>query len=101
MIEQLQNLYSIVEGHRLGHDNDKWLWEFEDDRLLTVRSIRKLLERNRVLCQKTALVLRGVGFETHECSLCFNEKESIDHFLLNCPFASRIWDRVFEWGGWS
>lgn len=39
--------------------------------------------------------------DSDECSLCFRERETTDHIPFNCHFASRVWDLVFEWGGWS
>lgn len=28
----------------------------------------------------------------NECKLCWEEEESVDHMLLNCSFAKKVWE---------
>jgi len=36
-----------------------------------------------------------------ECSMCINIIESVDHLLLKCPFAVKVWNYINGWCGWS
>ncbi|KAK1412818.1 hypothetical protein QVD17_34344 [Tagetes erecta] len=47
-----------------------------------------------------SLAACGVPVGIEDCSLCFGEIECPDHLLLKCPYATIVWSRICDWGGW-
>lgn len=47
---------------------------------------------------KSVLVRRGILDNSHNiCPLCNIEEESLDHLLLLCNVARKVWDEIFVW----
>lgn len=36
-----------------------------------------------------------------ECFMCINIIESVDHMLIKCPFALKVWNNINGRCGWS
>ncbi|KAK1439226.1 hypothetical protein QVD17_05042 [Tagetes erecta] len=111
----------------ISQEEDKWNWLEEDNGKYSSKSLRGLLENNRlpvdlnpmewlrwiplkVLCfvwrarlnriaNKVLLQHRGVPMDSVECSSCFGEIEDTKHVLVKCPFARTVWGRIGEWCG--
>ena len=49
-------------------------------------------------------VMKSFGFQpnlVHECLMCKNAEETIDHLLLHCKCSSKIWRNCMVWWGVS
>ncbi|KAK1440473.1 hypothetical protein QVD17_06300 [Tagetes erecta] len=48
---------------------------------------------------KSALAARGVNVGSSECSMCFNNIETVNHVMMECLFAENVWAKVLRWLG--
>lgn len=40
---------------------------------------------------------RGVQIQGETCGACISGSETADHMLVTCPFATAIWNRIWNW----
>nr|KAJ0205522.1 hypothetical protein LSAT_V11C500260820 [Lactuca sativa] len=45
----------------------------------------------------SALMQRGVQIQGETCGSCISGSETADHMLVTCPFATTIWNRIWNW----
>ncbi|KAK1407437.1 hypothetical protein QVD17_39053 [Tagetes erecta] len=126
---QLVQLKEVIERYVFGSSCDRWVWFGDDVGVFSVKSLRNIIEYNRVppdlnpmsWCHwiplkvrcfawrarldrfpaKSALIARGVGIDGGGCSMCIGADETPSHLLISCPFASRVWEQVAAWCGVS
>ncbi|GJU59989.1 RNA-directed DNA polymerase, eukaryota, reverse transcriptase zinc-binding domain protein [Tanacetum coccineum] len=84
----LDSLISMVCSLSLSSEGyDKWHWIFEV-------SGRPALNR---LPTRVNLESRGVPIPSSLCPFCGDVDELIDHCLLSCSFATKVWRKVWDW----
>lgn len=58
-----------------------FIWKKNIDRLPTASNLQK----------------RDFNIISHICCYCEYEVESIDHVLIRCPLAAKVWEWIFRW----
>ncbi|CAH1443483.1 unnamed protein product [Lactuca virosa] len=124
----VQALTNDISGIRLTLGDDHYRCKLTGDGTYTVRSVRKVIDKPpitttgtmtiqwykvvpiKVLCfiwraaqgripAIVALEMRGIKVNSLLCSACIGQQESVDHVLIDCPFASRIRSNIMSWCG--
>ena len=106
---------------------DCWKWRLDPNVVFSVRSLSHWIEERRVssmmgvnktgwinvvprkvnvfawravlgrLPVRVELDKRGIDLDSILCPCCENVVESIDHSLVLCENALKVWDRIFAW----
>lgn len=126
--KELEVLHDILRDIQLREVSDSWKWAADPSGHFTVRSIRCLLNQNRLdnrlgvdfkwvnwvpikvncfawrlLCNRipvaSNLVIRGVAMDSADCKICGGDVEDGDHLFFACPFARQVWVLFSKWSG--
>lgn len=84
-LENISNVHKQLWKLNLPLNITMFVWRAIRGRLATKDNMRK----RRV----------QLSSPTYTCVFCDGCKESLDHLLLHCPFADKVWDKVHQWLG--
>ncbi|XP_021986769.1 uncharacterized protein LOC110883278 [Helianthus annuus] len=90
-LQELECCLQLLIGVRLGTAADGWNWNAEAGSNFSIAADR--------LPTKKALRRRNIHLVNAICVLCEDGKESIDHLLIACGFASGVWQYISKWCG--
>ncbi|GJR32994.1 putative RNA-directed DNA polymerase, eukaryota, reverse transcriptase zinc-binding domain protein [Tanacetum coccineum] len=117
--QELLELTNLLSSLCLSNDIDTWECSISNDRLFTVKSMRKyisslhyasnpltykinisswriFLER---LPTRANLDRRGIDLHSTRCPVCDNDIETEVHLFISCEVAKEVWHKVLKW--WS
>jgi hypothetical protein len=74
------------------------LWKNDVPTKVNIFGWRLLLDK---LPTRAALQHRGILHNLNElaCTFCFRLLEDSSHVFFNCPFATKVWQAIFQWIG--
>ncbi|XP_071729394.1 uncharacterized protein [Rutidosis leptorrhynchoides] len=123
--EGLRELLAAVYVDR--SKSDSWKWALSSNGKFSVKNLSVILDeqflgtpvaplatlRNRLVPKKLEIFVwrslkgrlpvrleldkRGIDLNSLRCPLCDNDLESVDHVLVSCIKASKVWERIFKW----
>nr|KAJ0200013.1 hypothetical protein LSAT_V11C600315130 [Lactuca sativa] len=126
---EADSLFDMVRNIQLNPRRDEWICDISSDKVFHVDVLRSKIDGRdtatptgeclinwihevplKVNCfmwrasmdripTATALLKRGVLIGTSICSYCESEDEDVNHVILRCPMAAKVWEWVFIWCG--
>ncbi|XP_071685904.1 uncharacterized protein [Rutidosis leptorrhynchoides] len=124
---ELNGLQSLLSSAILDQNmNDTWPWAFASNGLFSVKKLTSIIEeqnqasssqqgtmRNKLALKKVEVFIcrtqlkrlpvkieldkRGIDLHSVRCPVCDDDLESLDHALVSCKHAKKIWDRIHKW----
>jgi len=94
----IQSNYWALKGlpHIQENVSFREVWSLKVPKKAKVFRWKVLLDR---LPTRVNLECRGVGLSCNACLLCNKEIESIQHLLITCKVAQRLWIKCDRWVG--